>query len=84
VARAFDTLLDPFFGWLSDNTNTRWGRRKPYIFVGAPLSALFYFLLFTPPSSLTTGQASLWFGVFFALYLMVPVYVIIHCLVGSI
>lgn len=80
VARAFDTMLDPFFGWLSDNTNTQWGRRKPYIFVGAPLSAFFYFMLFTPPTSLSPFEASIWFGLFFALYLSIPVTLPHHAL----
>lgn len=33
--RLFDAVSDPFFGWLSDNTRTRWGRRRPYILIGA-------------------------------------------------
>lgn len=40
--------------------------------IGAPVSALFYFLLFTPPSWLSPLQAAWWFGVFFALYLALP------------
>jgi Na+/melibiose symporter-like transporter len=72
IARAFDTLMDPLFGWLSDSTNTRWGRRKPYIAVGAPLNAILYILLFAPPASLSPTGAATWFTVFFALYLMVP------------
>jgi GPH family glycoside/pentoside/hexuronide:cation symporter len=34
LPRVFDALTDPFMGHLSDNTHTRWGRRKPYL-VGA-------------------------------------------------
>jgi glycoside/pentoside/hexuronide:cation symporter, GPH family len=33
--RLFDAISDPLFGWLSDNTRTRWGRRRPYILVGS-------------------------------------------------
>ena len=48
-ARLFDSITDPLMGYLSDRTNTRWGRRRPFI-VGAaiPLAIAFYFL-FTPP-----------------------------------
>jgi glycoside/pentoside/hexuronide:cation symporter, GPH family len=35
IARLFDAFTDPFFGWLSDNTRTRWGRRRPYILFGS-------------------------------------------------
>lgn len=80
LARGFDTVLDPFFGWLSDNTTTRWGRRKPYIAFGAPLSALFYFLLFTPPASLSPAGAANWFCIFFALFLAIPLSLPHHAL----
>jgi len=35
VARLFDAFTDPLFGWLSDNTRSRWGRRRPYILFGS-------------------------------------------------
>jgi len=35
VARLFDAFTDPLFGWLSDNTRSRWGRRRPFILFGS-------------------------------------------------
>ena len=41
LPRVLDGITDPFIGHLSDNTHTRWGRRKPYLVVGAVSGALF-------------------------------------------
>ena len=40
VPRIFDGLLDPIIGFTSDNTRTRWGRRKPFIFWGAIVAGI--------------------------------------------
>lgn len=46
LPRVLDALTDPFMGHLSDNTHTRWGRRKPYLVgasvIGAILVASIY------------------------------------------
>lgn len=48
LARLFDAITDPVMGYLSDRTNSRWGRRRPF-FIGAaiPLGIAFYYL-FSP------------------------------------
>lgn len=35
VPRVFDALIDPVMGFISDNTRSRWGRRRHYVFIGA-------------------------------------------------
>ncbi|RRJ97745.1 MFS transporter [Opitutaceae bacterium TAV4] len=40
VYRVWDAITDMIMGWVSDNTRTRWGRRRPYIFAGAFICAL--------------------------------------------
>lgn len=42
IPRFFDALTDPIMGFISDNTTSRWGRRRPYIFMGAILSAILF------------------------------------------
>jgi len=49
VAGVVAALDDAIVGYLSDRTRSRWGRRIPYIVLGAPLWSLFFVLLFTPP-----------------------------------
>lgn len=45
LPRIFDAITDPIMGFISDNTTSKWGRRRPYIFVGAILSGLLFALL---------------------------------------
>lgn len=33
--RIFDSLTDPIMGFISDNTRSKWGRRRHYVFIGA-------------------------------------------------
>ncbi len=35
VPRMVDAVTDPMMGYISDNTRTKWGRRRPFIFAGA-------------------------------------------------
>ncbi len=62
LARVLDAIIDPFVGWLSDHTHTRWGRRRPRIALATPVAALVFIALFTPPTWLSTSGAAVWFG----------------------
>ncbi|MGQ9494103.1 MAG: MFS transporter [Anaerolineae bacterium] len=37
--------IQPFVGFLSDRTHSRFGRRMPYLMIGAPIAALFFALI---------------------------------------
>ncbi|HEY8876337.1 MAG TPA: MFS transporter [Roseateles sp.] len=43
---AVDAVSDALFGWISDNTRTRWGRRRPFILVGGVLAGIGLPLMF--------------------------------------
>ncbi|NLK87453.1 MAG: SLC45 family MFS transporter [Clostridiaceae bacterium] len=45
IDNVFAVIFLPIFGALSDKTNTRYGRRMPYLLVGIPLSALAFMLI---------------------------------------
>jgi len=51
VYAAWNAVNDPFFGFLSDNTRTKWGRRRPYLLFGAIPLGLLFFCLWIPPLS---------------------------------
>lgn len=49
VPRLTDAITDPVMGYLSDHTRSRWGRRRPYIFIGAIGAGLLLMLLWQLP-----------------------------------
>ncbi|MDE0245732.1 MAG: MFS transporter [Gammaproteobacteria bacterium] len=62
IPRFTDAATDPVMGYISDNTRSRWGRRRPFIFVGAILAGLFFAALWQLPRD--AGE-----GLLFALFL---------------
>lgn len=79
LARALDAITDPLMGWLSDRTRSRWGRRRPYIIVGAPLAAISMVALFGPPDGITPLMGAAWFTTaFMAYFFFHTVYYIPH------
>jgi glycoside/pentoside/hexuronide:cation symporter, GPH family len=56
IARFWDMAIDPVIGVVSDRTNTRWGKFRPYILFGAVPYALLAILTFTTPNLGETGK----------------------------
>lgn len=50
LPRLTDALTDPLMGYISDQTRTRWGRRRPFIFIGALAAGLIFALLWQLPA----------------------------------
>lgn len=47
VIRIVELVIDPILGNIVDNTKTRWGKFKPWIFLGTVVSAVLLLILFT-------------------------------------
>jgi glycoside/pentoside/hexuronide:cation symporter, GPH family len=60
VGKIWDAVIDPFIGYISDHTRSRWGRRRPYIlFFAIPFGAAFV-LMFRNPGIAEQGGKFLW------------------------
>ena len=49
LPRLIDAFTDPLMGYISDHTKSKWGRRRPYIFIGAIVSAIVFVMLWQLP-----------------------------------
>jgi len=45
IPRLLDALTDPIMGYISDNTRSKWGRRKPYIFLGSIIAGVAFMVM---------------------------------------
>ena len=68
IPRIWEALTDPLIGIWSDNTKSRWGRRRPFVLVGAVLCGLFFALVWWPPTGAGPVVAGWYFFVMAMLY----------------
>lgn len=43
--RIFDSITDPIMGFISDNTRSKWGRRRPYVLIGGVIMGIAFFFM---------------------------------------
>ena len=51
ILQGWNAILDPIMGNISDNARTRWGRRRPFMAVGAVLTAAISPWMWRPPTA---------------------------------
>jgi len=61
---AADNLV---YGFLSDRTRTRWGRRRPWLIIGTPLLVLFFIAFYSPPTFLAGNSIVVYCMLFYIL-----------------
>lgn len=66
LPRLFDAITDPIMGFISDNTKSKWGRRRPYIVLGALFSGIIFALLWQLNTD-NTATYNFWYFLVFSL-----------------
>ncbi len=70
LPRIFDAITDPIMGFISDNTKSRYGRRRPYIFVGAIMSGILFALLWQLNEA-NTQTFNFWYFLSFSMLFLI-------------
>ncbi len=60
IGKVWDAVNDPFIGVLSDRTQSKWGRRHPWMFWGAIPFGGFFFLQWIIPTFSTNPETNQW------------------------
>lgn len=60
-----DAIDNPVYGYLSDRTRTRWGRRKPWLVIATPLLVLGLIAFFSTPAFLAGKSLVAWAALFY-------------------
>lgn len=67
VYTIIDALDNPIYGFLSDRTRTRWGRRRPWLVIGTPLLVLGFIAFYSTPAFLS-GNSLLAYAMLFYIF----------------
>lgn len=62
-----DALDNPVYGFLSDRTRSRWGRRRPWLTIGTPLLVLGFIAFYSPPAFLSGNSLVVYCMLFYML-----------------
>jgi glycoside/pentoside/hexuronide:cation symporter, GPH family len=70
LPRLTDAFTDPLMGYISDNSRSRWGRRRPFIFGGVIAAAFIFAILWQLPEARSESFYFVWFLVGSILFYM--------------
>lgn len=84
LSRIWDAITDPVAGYWSDRTESRLGRRRPWIVASIVPIGLAFFMVWSPPASLTGGFMVAWMAVgIFLFYSAMTIFVVPHTSLGA-
>ncbi len=82
IGKLWDAVTDPMMGFLSDRTRSRWGRRRPYLFLGAlPLLLAMWHFFSAPDLSGSRLYGFVWAAL--SLCLLNTAYTVVNIPYGS-
>ncbi len=73
-SKFIEAISDTFFGNLSDNTRSKWGRRRPWIFIGAFVMALAFTAIWFTPRTPGLFQSIYFIGIVSIFYIVMAIW----------
>jgi GPH family glycoside/pentoside/hexuronide:cation symporter len=73
VSRIFDAVIDPMVGYISDNTRSRWGPRKPWLVLGAALLMVAIYQLYVPVQTVGVSYYAGWCLMFYLGFTLIDI-----------
>ncbi len=84
ISRIWDGISDPLAGYFSDRTNTRIGRRRPWILASLVPAVAVFLMMWNPPQSLSQSELVLWMGVsVIGFYTAMTIFTVPHASLGA-
>ncbi len=74
VIRIAEIFIDPLLGNIVDNTNTKWGRFKPWQLIGGTVSAVLLVLVYTGLFGLVNVNTTLFIVLFVITFIVLDVF----------
>jgi GPH family glycoside/pentoside/hexuronide:cation symporter len=68
ISRIWDAFTDPVAGYLSDRTNTRVGRRRPWMLAAIPFICGTFYMMWNPSESLSDTGNIIWMAIAVVLF----------------